>query len=141
MTSAEDRPFASLQVGDTATFECRIPEDDVRAFADLSGDQNPLHMDDAYARATPFGGRVVHGMLLGGLVSRLIGMQLPGKRALLLKESLEFKKPVRIEDTVKVEGEIVRASLATHIIEVEIHIYVEGAIVATGNAHVQVRDE
>ena len=141
MTSVEDRSFASLQVGDQATFERRISEDDVQAFADLSGDQNPLHMDDGYARSASFAGRVVHGMFLAGLVSRLVGMQLPGKRALLMKESLEFKKPVYCGDTVKVEGVVVHTSLATHSIELEIHLYVRRTIVATGKVHVHVHDK
>src|SRR3989344_227582 len=115
MNEATDRAFASISVGEAASFEKIISEDDVRAFAVLSGDYNPLHMDDAYARSTSFGARVVHGMLLAGLVSRLIGMQLPGKRALLMKESLEFKKPVYIGDTVTVEGTLTRVSPATHI--------------------------
>ncbi len=141
MTPADDRSFISLQVGDTSSFERRISEDDVRAFAVLSGDYNPLHMDDAYARSTPFGGRVVHGMLLAAMISRLVGMQLPGKRALLMKESLEFKKPIRIGDMVKVEGAVVNVSIATHIVELEIHIYAESIIVVTGHVQVQVRDE
>ena len=140
MNEATDRAFASISVGEAASFEKIISEDDVRAFAVLSGDYNPLHMDDAYARSTSFGARVVHGMLLAGLVSRLNGMQLPGKRALLMKESLEFKKPVYIGDTVTVEGTLTRVSPATHIVELDIHIQVGGTLVATGNVHVQVRE-
>ena len=140
MNEATDRAFASISVGEAASFEKIISEDDVRAFAVLSGDYNPLHMDDAYARSTSFGARVVHGMLLAGLVSRLIGMQLPGKRALLMKESLEFKKPVYIGDTVTVEGTLTRVSPATQIVELDIHIQVGGTLVATGNVHVQVRE-
>jgi acyl dehydratase len=79
-------------------------------------------------------------MFLGALISRLIGMQLPGKRALLMKESLEFKKPVHIGDTVRVEGIIARASAATHIIELDTRISVGKVVVATGQVHAQVRD-
>lgn len=140
MIQAEDRSFDSLHVGETASFERTISEDDVRLFADVSGDHNPLHMDDAYAHSTPFGGRIVHGMFLGALVSRLVGMYLPGTRALLMKESLEFKKPVRIGDTVKLEGAISRASVATGILELDIRLSVGNVLVATGQAHVQVRD-
>jgi len=141
MTQADDKPFDSLRVGDTASFTQLISKNDVQAFADVSGDYNPLHMDDAYAKGTAFGERVVHGMYLGALVSRLVGMHLPGKRALLLKESLEFKKPVHVGDTVKVEGVITSVSQATRIVNVDVRIQVENTIVATGQAQVQVREE
>ena len=140
MTPAEDRAFDSLKVGDKASFERTISDDDVRAFADLSGDYNPLHTDDSYARTTEFGNRVVYGMFLGALVSRLVGMHLPGKRALFMKESLEFKKPVYIGDTVRVEGVITSASNATRIIELDIRLSTEKGLVAAGQAHVRVRD-
>ncbi len=138
---AEDRDFTSLRVGETASFERTIHAEDVRTFADLSGDYNPLHMDDAYAHTTQFGNRLVHGMFLGALVSRLIGMHLPGARALLIKESLEFKKPVHIGDTVSVKGALVRTSPATRIIELDIQMHAGKVLVAIGQAQVQVRNE
>lgn len=141
MNEAIDRSFASLSVGETASFEKIVSEENVQTFATLSGDHNPLHADDTYAGSTPFGQKIVHGMFLGALVSRLLGMQLPGKRALLMKESLEFKKPVHIGDTIMVEGIIVRTSPATHIVELDVRIRVGETLVVAGNAHVQVRDE
>ena len=141
MTEAQDRAFDSFEVGEEASFERTISTDDVAAFAELTGDHNPLHMDDAYAQATNFGSRVVHGMFLAGLVSRLVGMQMPGKRALLMKESLEFKKPVHIGDRVHVEGVVTHTSPATHIVELGIQISVKGELVATGQVQVQVRAE
>lgn len=140
MSHARDRAFESLTAGEKASFERTITEADIRTFAELSGDHNPLHTDDAYAATTPFGARVVHGMFIGALVSRLVGMHLPGKRALLVKESLEFKKPVHIGDTVKVEGVIARMSSAMRIIELDIRICVKDTVAAIGQVHVQVRD-
>lgn len=140
MTEAEDRSFESLQVGDTAFFEHTVTDEELRAFAELSGDKSPLHVDDAYAVAASYGGRVVHGMFLGALVSRLIGMQLPGRRALLVSESLEFKKSVHVGERVRVEGVAVRASVSTKIVELSFTITVEGVLVATGGAHVLVRN-
>lgn len=138
MTQAEEKPFVSLHVGDSVSFKRTISDDDVRAFAEVSGDHNPLHMDDAYARTTSFGSRIVHGMFLGALVSRLVGMQLPGKRALLMKESLEFKKPVRIGDTVNVSGRLASKSDATRLIEIELSVSSGDDLVASGSAHVRV---
>ena len=139
MSTAEDRPFESMQAGETASFERTITQLDVDAFAHLSGDQNPLHVDRSYAVAASYGGRVVHGMFLGALMSQLVGMRLPGKRALLMSESLEFKKPVHVGDTVLVEGIIVRTSASTRIIELGVSITVKGIIVAAGQARVMVR--
>ena len=93
MIQADDRQLDSIRIGEEASFERIISNEDVQAFADISGDYNPLHMDDEYASTTEFGRRIVHGMFLGALVSRLIGMHLPGRRALLMEESIEFKNP------------------------------------------------
>src|SRR3990167_3301720 len=105
-----DRTFESIAIGENASLNHTITAEDVHAFAVVSGDHNQLHVDDAYAKATSFGQRVVHGMFLGALVSQLVGMHLPGKRALLMKESLEFKKPVHIGDTVTVSGTVLAKS-------------------------------
>jgi 3-hydroxybutyryl-CoA dehydratase len=137
---AEDRPFSSLPVGTKAAIEHTISQTDVSAFAELSGDHSPLHIDEAYAKGTTQGKVVVHGMLLGALVSQLIGMHLPGTRALLLEETLTFKKPVHINDMVKVEGEVLSASASTHILEVGITISVGEMTVVIGKVLVQVRE-
>lgn len=137
--SAEDHAFSQLPIGTKATFERTISQDDVLAFAQLSGDYNPLHVDATYAQATSQGSLVVHGMFLGALVSQLVGMRLPGTRALLLEESLSFKKPVRPGDTVCIEGSVVGASHATHVLDVAITISVAHTTVAEGKARVLVR--
>lgn len=139
MTEAKDRSFESLQVGDTASFEHSILEEELQTFAKLSGDMSPLHVDEAYAAAASYGSRVVHGMFLGALVSRLVGMELPGKRALLVSESLEFKKPVHIGETVRVEGIVMRTSAATQMVELSFKVTVEGVLVAAGEARVLIR--
>jgi 3-hydroxybutyryl-CoA dehydratase len=135
---ATDREFSSLQVGEESGLTHSISADDVNDFASLSGDQNPLHMDDDYAAQTLHKKRVVHGMFLGALVSRLIGMQLPGVRSLLVRESLEFKKPVHIGDEVTVSGKITSKSESTRLVQVSIVIKCGDIVVATGDAHVKV---
>lgn len=136
--TADVRKFASLTVGDVASFEHTISGDDISRFADLSGDRNPLHVDDAYAGKTDFGKRVVHGMFIASLVSQLVGMRLPGKYALLMRESLEFKKPAFIGETVVVAGTILTKSEATKIIEVAITVTRGDVTIAAGSAHVRV---
>jgi len=126
------RTFASLTVGEVASLSRTIVPEDIASFAALSGDHNELHTDPPYAKTTQFGKTVVHGMFLGALVSQLVGMRLPGKYCLLVKETLEFKKPVFIGDTVVVMGTLSRKTDALQLVEIAIDIKRENDIVATG---------
>ena len=135
---ARDLTFEEIKVGDTASFERTIVESDVRAFAALTGDENPLHVDPGYAATTKFGKPLVHGMLLGGLCSALVGMHLPGKRCLYLSQSLTFKKPVFIGDTVRVQGTVSAKSEATRVLTLALTITSNGQEVAGGTALTQV---
>ena len=136
--TAEVRTFESLKVGESASLLHQITEQDIGQFSRLSGDYNPLHSDDSYAREAGFASRVVHGMFIGALVSQIVGMRLPGKYALLMRESLEFKKPVFIGETLVIEGTIAAKSEATKIIELSIIVTRGGEIIVLGNVHVRV---
>ncbi|MBS4046944.1 MAG: MaoC family dehydratase [Ferrovibrio sp.] len=89
-----------LQVGMTAEFSKTVTEADIVAFAEVSGDTNPVHMDEAFAAATPFKGRIAHGMLGASLISTVLGTKLPGPGCIYVSQDLRFKAPVRIGDTV-----------------------------------------
>ena len=89
-----------LQVGQTASFSKTITEHDVYTFAGVTGDLNPTHINEPYAQQTQFHGRIAHGMLSAGLISAVIGMQLPGPGTIYLGQELSFRAPVRIGDTV-----------------------------------------
>jgi 3-hydroxybutyryl-CoA dehydratase len=89
-----------LQVGQSASYERTISEADVREFALMSGDFNPVHLDEAYAQTTRFKGRIVHGMLPVTFVSTVLGTRLPGAGAIFMGAGFRFKAPVRIGDTV-----------------------------------------
>jgi 3-oxoacyl-[acyl-carrier protein] reductase len=102
MTSQRLRSFEEIQIGDTVSLVRKITMEDVRRFADLTGDDNPLHVDRAYAETTPFKGIVVHGMLGASLLSTLIGTRLPGEGALWVSQSFEFLYPIRLDDTLTV---------------------------------------
>ena len=95
--------MTDLSVGQTVTREYRITESEVRAFADASGDHNPLHLDENYAQGTRFGRRIAHGMLLGSYISALIGMELPGEGTIYMKQELNFLRPVYYGDIIRVE--------------------------------------
>ncbi len=90
----------NIRVGDTAELSKTITDADVRVFADLTGDHNPVHLDDQYASGTRFGRRVAHGMLTASLISSVLANKLPGEGTVYLSQSLKFVAPVYLEDTV-----------------------------------------
>ena len=136
--NAKDLNLEDIQVGQAASFERTFTEADVQAFAELSGDTNPLHMDPAYAGSTKFGQRLVHGMLIASLCSALVGMYIPGKKCLYLGQTLSFKRPVFIGDTVTVTGRVESVSSSTRIVSIEINITKQGEDAVTGVATTQV---
>lgn len=90
----------TLQVGDTATMTKTITDEDIHVFADLTGDHNPVHLDDEYAATTRFGRRIAHGMLSASLISAVLANRLPGRGTVYLSQSLQFVAPVYPGDTV-----------------------------------------
>jgi 3-hydroxybutyryl-CoA dehydratase len=102
-TTAESR--ADLDVGDRFEFTKRITDENIRQFAIASGDTNPLHLDDDFAEGTRFKGRIAHGTLAGGLISAALA-RVPGL-VVYLSQDLEFRNPVRVDDRITAECEIV----------------------------------
>jgi acyl dehydratase len=90
----------ALQVGDTASLTKTITDDDIRTFADLTTDHNPVHLDDDFAKTTRFGRRIAHGMLSAGLISAVLANKLPGTGTVYLSQSLSFVAPVYPGDTI-----------------------------------------
>jgi len=132
--------FDEIEVGLIHNFEVDMAEELTKKFANISGDFNPLHMDEQYAKETKFGKRVVHGMLLASFFSRLVGMYLPGKNALYFSQNLNFVKPCFIGDRVTVEGEIIDKSESTKIIKLKTSIKnQEGESLVEGTSQVMIR--
>ena len=98
--------FDEIAIGDNATYTRLITNQEVEAFAAISGDHNPLHLDPDYAATTPFGECIAHGMLTGALISAAIAMQLPGPGSVYLNQSLQFRAPVFLGDTLTVTLEV-----------------------------------
>ena len=92
--------YEDLQVGQSASMEKTVTDADVRAFGEATGDLNPLHLDEEYARRTIFRGRVAHGALSIGFISAVVGTKLPGEGTIFLTAKTDFKAPVRIGDHV-----------------------------------------
>ena len=98
--------YEDIKIADVYSFVRTISKFDVLRFASLSGDFNPLHVDEKFGKKSKFGTNVVHGMLTASLFSTLIGMYCPGKNSLYLGQTLEFKAPLFYGDTVEVKGTI-----------------------------------
>ncbi|MCC2626336.1 MAG: pta 1 [Burkholderiales bacterium] len=95
-------PYDALIVGQSASMEKKITNEDITLFACLTGDINPVHFDMEYAKTTRFKTRIAHGMLGGSLVSAVLGMQLPGTGTIYLSQSLNFCYPVYLDDIITV---------------------------------------
>jgi 3-hydroxybutyryl-CoA dehydratase len=98
--------FEDLAVGMRATIRKTVENEDVIGFAELSGDHNPIHLSEHFARKTRFGGRIVHGLYTASLISGVIGMRLPGPGAVYISQTLNFLGPVKIGDVVDVSVEV-----------------------------------
>jgi len=111
--------FDEIILGTKTKFTVPINELTINEFARISGDNNPLHMDEQYATKTQFGKRVCHGMLLASFFSRLVGMYMPGKNALYFSQTLNFKTPCFVGDIVTIGGEVIDKSQSTQIITIK----------------------
>ena len=98
--------MTQLTVGDRASRTMTITDETIRTFADLTGDHNPVHLDDAYAAGTRFGRRIAHGMIAAGLISATLANDLPGPGTVYLGQTLQFKAPVYPGDTVTATVEV-----------------------------------
>ena len=140
MNNPLEYSFDEIKIGLEHHFEISIDEKLEGDFAKISGDFNPLHMDEQYAKKTKFGKRVCHGMLLGSFFSRLVGMYLPGKNALYFSQNLNFVEPCFIGDIVIVKGKIINKSESTKMIKIETTIKNNtGKLLVEGIAQVLVR--
>ncbi len=98
--------FEDLAVGQSATLGKTITDADILMFAGVSGDTNPAHMDEEYAAGTLFKGRIAHGMLSGAVISAVFGTRFPGPGCIYVSQTLRFKAPVRIGDTLRARVEV-----------------------------------
>jgi 3-hydroxybutyryl-CoA dehydratase len=99
-TAAKGVFFEDLSVGQAASLSRTVTEADIAAFAEVSGDKNPVHLDAQYAAGTMFKERIAHGMLSAAYISAVFGMRLPGPGAIYISQTLNFNAPVKIGDTV-----------------------------------------
>jgi len=113
-----------------------VTDQDIEMFAQVSTDRNPVHLDEDYAQDTIFAGRIAHGMLTAGLVSAVIGEQLPGHGTVYMGQTLKFLAPVRPGDMVRAEVEVIDIDLAKRRVTLDCRCLVDGKKVLVGEAKV-----
>lgn len=124
-----------IKVGETAQFAKTVSESDVYIYAGVTGDLNPAHVDETYARKTFFKTRIVHGMLLGGFISAVLGSRLPGPGAIYMKQDLRFLAPVHIGDTVTARVEVTERDVEKNRLTLKTTCTIQdGTVVLEGEA-------
>ena len=123
-----------IELGMVRSVTKRVSDRDIELFAEISTDRNPVHLDEAYARDTIFEGRIAHGMLTAGLISAVIGEQLPGHGTVYLGQSLKFLGPVRPGDEVTAEVEVTAIDHARRRVTLDTRCLVAGKPVLKGEA-------
>ncbi len=113
-----------------------VTDEDIEMFAKVSTDHNPVHLDDSYAQDTIFEGRIAHGMLTAGLISAVIGEQLPGHGTIYMGQTLKFLAPVRPGDMVVAEVEVIGIDIAKRRVQLDCRCLVDGKKVLVGEATV-----
>src|SRR6188508_1986829 len=106
--------FEDLSVGMSEHFSKTVASSDVVGFAEVTGDRNPIHLSEHFAAKTTFGTRIAHGLYTASLISAVLGTRLPGPGAIYISQSLNFRAPVRIGDTVEVRVEVVELVAERH---------------------------
>ena len=123
-----------LEVGMSASYAKTVTETDVILFAGISGDDNPVHINEEFASQTMFKGRIVHGMFMAALISCMAGTRLPGPGGIYIDQQLKFKAPVRIGDTVTATGTVVEILPERRRIRMETVCTVKDKVVVEGVA-------
>jgi 3-hydroxybutyryl-CoA dehydratase len=108
-----------LKIGDKFSTSKQITDSVVRAFADLSGDYNPIHIDEEFAKTTRFGRRIAHGMISGALISAVLGYEFKERRVVYLSQTMKFVAPVFIDDTVTATATVTKIREDKNIVTLE----------------------
>ena len=137
MNELNGHDFEDMHVGMTATFAKTITEADIVLFAGASGDNNAMHINEEFASTTPFKSRIAHGMLSASVISAAIANKLPGPGTIYMKQSLEFRAPVRAGDTVHATVTVRELHPEKKRVVLETVCTVRGTVVITGEALVK----
>jgi 3-hydroxybutyryl-CoA dehydratase len=130
--------YEDLALGMTATFSKTVSNEDIVKFAEVSGDTNPVHLDEAFAATTMFGSRIAHGLLSAGFISAVLGTKLPGAGAIYVSQSFKFKAPVRIGNEVTARVELIALNPEKKMATFVTQCLVKDKIVIDGEATLMV---
>jgi len=125
-------PYDELEIGQSANYPKQVEERDVQLFAAMSGDCNPLHLDEAFAATTPFKQRIAHGMFSGALISAAVACELPGPGTVYVGQAMSFLRPVKLGDCLTVRLEVLeklpkfRVKIATQVFNQHQEMVVDG---------------
>jgi len=132
--------FKDITLGQMAEYEKQVTDEDVRKFADVSGDYNPIHLDEEFAKESLFGARIAHGMLTASHISAVIGYIFPGPGWIYLGQNLQFRAPVKIGDTVRTVVEVKDTNPEKNIVELSTVCSVGDTVVLKGTATIKSPD-
>lgn len=130
--------FEDLEIGMEASFQRVVTDGDIVAFAEVTGDKNPVHLDAAYAAKTIFKERIAHGMMTASYISTVFGTELPGPGVIYISQTLNFRAPVRIGDKVTAKVKVVELFPAKRRARFECLCHVDGKVVLEGEAMLMV---
>ena len=125
-----------LSIGMSAQVDMEITHEAIMTFAELSGDYNPIHVDEDYAKTTAFGQRIAHGALSASLISAVLGNDLPGPGAIFIELNMRFRRPAMIGDTVVAIAEVAEINERTGRVKMKVECQVDGKAIIRGDAGV-----
>lgn len=140
MTTSKTQGYylEDLSVGMSAERKMVVTAEKIDTFAELSQDFNPIHMDEEFAKTTPFGGRIAHGALSASLISAVLGNDIPGPGAIFVELNLRFRKPAFIGDEITARAEVSEINQRTGRIKMKVSCQINGKIIIRGDAGVLV---
>ena len=137
-TATTPRTIDTFEIGQSADYVRTITDADIRRFADVSGDDNPVHLDEAFAAATPFKTRIAHGMLAGAFISTVLGTRLPGYGCIYISQRMTFRAPMRIGDKVVTTATVKAIDAERRRVTMETVCTIGDTVAVSGEAVLQV---
>lgn len=128
--------ITEIQIGMTASYSQTITDADIKGFSGLSGDHNPVHVNEEYAKSSRYKGRIAHGLLTASFFSAIFGTKLPGEGCVYVSQNLQFKRPVYLGDTVEAKVTVIAVNISTKRVTFETVGSVSGKVVTIGTAEI-----
>ena len=131
-------PIEKIKIGMKVSYSQTITDADIKAYAGISGDHNPVHVSQEYAEESRYGKRLAHGLMSVGFFSALFGMRLPGPGCVYVSQTMKFKRPVYIDDTVTAIAEVTDINIERKRVFFSTNCYVKNKLVISGEAEIYI---